>query len=82
MRRRTFSGGTLSELLDAEALSKSGVVVVYDAIHGTGAGVLDAVGKLLQAYIGLRTSPDETFLDTVRRLGVKPFREAVYGQAN
>jgi phosphoglucomutase len=53
---------SLSELLDAEALSKSGVVVVYDAIHGTGAGVLDAVLASAGATVQtLRTNLDPTF---------------------
>ncbi|MFG6177272.1 nitrite/sulfite reductase [Halomonas sp. THAF12] len=37
-------------------------------------GVID---KLLQVYVGERT-PDETFLDTYRRIGLKPFKERVY----
>jgi sulfite reductase (NADPH) hemoprotein beta-component len=35
------------------------------------------VGKLIDAYIDLRT-PEERFIDTVRRLGVAPFKERVY----
>lgn len=37
-------------------------------------GVID---KLLKVYIGSR-QPDETFLDTYRRIGLKPFKERVY----
>ncbi|MDX1464924.1 MAG: nitrite/sulfite reductase, partial [Halomonas sp.] len=37
-------------------------------------GVID---KLLQVYVGSR-QPDETFLDTYRRIGLKPFKERVY----
>ncbi|WP_136246687.1 nitrite/sulfite reductase [Halomonas borealis] len=37
-------------------------------------GVIDT---LLQVYVGER-SPDETFLDTYRRIGLKPFKERVY----
>ncbi|QFT85102.1 Sulfite reductase [ferredoxin] [Halomonas sp. THAF12] len=37
-------------------------------------GVIDT---LLQVYVGER-HPDETFLDTYRRIGLKPFKERVY----
>ncbi|MEC8916610.1 MAG: nitrite/sulfite reductase [Pseudomonadota bacterium] len=39
--------------------------------------VTDVIDKLLKVYIGERT-PDETFLDTYRRIGLKPFKEQVY----
>ncbi|KXS39300.1 MAG: sulfite reductase (NADPH) hemoprotein beta-component [Halomonadaceae bacterium T82-2] len=35
------------------------------------------IDKLLQVYVGERT-PEETFLDTYRRIGIKPFKERVY----
>ncbi|MGN6280008.1 MAG: nitrite/sulfite reductase [Sphingomonas sp.] len=41
-------------------------------------GVVDAVEKTLDAYVRLR-QPDERFLDTYRRVGVEPFKEAIYG---
>lgn len=41
-------------------------------------GVVDAVEKVTAAYRQLRT-PGERFLDTYRRLGAAPFKEAVYG---
>ncbi len=37
-----------------------------------------AVERLAMAYLALRSSDDERFLDTVRRLGMQPFKEAVY----
>lgn len=37
-------------------------------------GVID---KVLQVYVGER-QPDETFIDTYRRIGLKPFKEFVY----
>ena len=37
----------------------------------------DVVSKLIDTYIDLRT-PEERFIDTVRRLGVVPFKERVY----
>lgn len=39
--------------------------------------VVDTVGHLLDAYVDLRHE-DESFLATVRRLGVDPFKERVY----
>ena len=43
------------------------------------AGVVDAVEKVIEAYRGLRLSPQERFLDAYRRVGAEPFKEAVYG---
>lgn len=39
--------------------------------------VVDIVGQLLEAYVDLRHE-DESFLATVRRVGVDPFKERVY----
>ncbi len=41
--------------------------------------VPDAIEKLVDTYIGARTSPDETFIAAYRRLGDAPFKEALYG---
>ena len=41
-------------------------------------GVVDAVEKAVETYRGLRTD-GERFLDTYRRVGLAPFKEAVYG---
>ena len=41
-------------------------------------GIVDAVEKVTQRYQQVRT-PGERFLDTYRRVGVEPFKEAVYG---
>ncbi len=41
-------------------------------------GIVDAVEKLTQTYLRERDA-GERFLDTYRRLGVAPFKEAVYG---
>ena len=40
--------------------------------------MVEAVETLVDTYIGLRTSPAETFLDAYRRLGMAPFKEALY----
>jgi len=39
--------------------------------------VAETIAKLLDVYVEER-QPEERFLDTVRRLGVKPFKERVY----
>ncbi len=39
--------------------------------------VVDAVETIVATYVGTRTA-DETFLDTYRRVGLKPFKEALY----
>ena len=40
-----------------------------------------AVERVALAYLGVRASPKERFLDTLRRLGPAPFKEAVYDPA-
>ena len=42
------------------------------------AQVADVVEDIAKAYRELRQQPDELFVDTVKRLGVEPFRERVY----
>ncbi|HEX3848811.1 MAG TPA: nitrite/sulfite reductase [Steroidobacteraceae bacterium] len=39
--------------------------------------VAETISRLLSVYVDYRTE-DERFLDTVRRIGVKPFKEKVY----
>jgi sulfite reductase (NADPH) hemoprotein beta-component len=41
-------------------------------------GVVDAVEKAVEKYRAIREG-DERFLDTYRRVGVEPFKEAIYG---
>jgi sulfite reductase (NADPH) hemoprotein beta-component len=41
------------------------------------ADVAETLARLLEVYVE-RRHPDERFLDTVRRLGVKPFKERAY----
>ena len=40
--------------------------------------VADVVEDIVEAYLALRARPDELFIDTVKRLGVEPFKERVY----
>jgi sulfite reductase (NADPH) hemoprotein beta-component len=40
--------------------------------------VVDAVEKVVDTYVKIRSSRDENFLATVRRTGVAPFKDALY----
>ncbi|MEM9795429.1 MAG: nitrite/sulfite reductase [Pseudomonadota bacterium] len=40
--------------------------------------IVPAVERLILAYLDLRNGPDETFLETYRRLGLAPFKAALY----
>jgi sulfite reductase (NADPH) hemoprotein beta-component len=62
-------GGRADEAAELGALL--GPAVPYDE-------VADVVEDIVAAYVELRQRPDELFLDTVRRLGVEPFKERVY----
>jgi len=42
------------------------------------AEVADVVEDIASAYLELREQPDELFIDTVKRLGIEPFKERVY----
>ncbi|HVH04352.1 MAG TPA: nitrite/sulfite reductase [Amaricoccus sp.] len=42
--------------------------------------VVPAVERLIEAYLGLRLAPGETFLDAYRRVGAEPFKAALYGE--
>lgn len=58
----------------------------YDApAIGTRAGagfpasdVVPAIDRLMRRYVSLRSGPDERFIDAYRRIGPKPFKEALY----
>jgi sulfite reductase (NADPH) hemoprotein beta-component len=41
-------------------------------------GIVPAIERLVMAYLDLRDSPEETFLETYRRLGMDPFKSALY----
>jgi sulfite reductase (NADPH) hemoprotein beta-component len=41
--------------------------------------IVDAVETVVDTYLKVRQSPDETFLAAYRRVGEDPFREALYG---
>ncbi len=40
--------------------------------------VADVIEDIVEAYLALRERPEELFIDTVKRLGVEPFKERVY----
>ncbi|MDT3686774.1 MAG: nitrite/sulfite reductase [Pseudorhodoplanes sp.] len=42
------------------------------------AEVADVIEDVVAAYVELRNRPDELFIDTVKRVGVEPFKERVY----
>ncbi len=62
-------GGRADE--DARLGALLGPAVQYD-------DVADVVEDIVAAYVELRERPDELFVDTVKRLGVEPFKERVY----
>ncbi|MFN4158691.1 MAG: nitrite/sulfite reductase [Gemmobacter sp.] len=42
--------------------------------------IVPAVERLISAYLALREGPEETFLAAYRRLGLPPFKAALYGE--
>ena len=42
--------------------------------------IVPAVERLLDAYLALRESPEERFIDAYRRVGMAPFKAALYGE--
>ncbi|MGU3574322.1 nitrite/sulfite reductase [Brucellaceae bacterium C25G] len=42
--------------------------------------IVDAIEKLVDAYLGVRLDAQENFLTTYRRLGAEPFKQALYGE--
>ncbi|HUI21548.1 MAG TPA: nitrite/sulfite reductase [Methylocella sp.] len=42
-------------------------------------GIVDAVETVVNTYLKFRTGPDEDFLAAYRRIGMGPFKEALYG---
>jgi sulfite reductase (NADPH) hemoprotein beta-component len=42
----------------------------------------DVIERLVRAYVARRVSVDERFIDVVQRLGIEPFKEAVYGSSD
>lgn len=42
--------------------------------------IVPAIERIVSAYLEHRESPEETFLQTYRRLGMAPFKTALYGE--
>lgn len=42
--------------------------------------ITDAIENVIDTYLDLRNATDETFIETYRRLGMKPFKTALYGE--
>jgi sulfite reductase (NADPH) hemoprotein beta-component len=42
--------------------------------------IVPAVGRLIKAYLDLREDRSETFLQAYRRVGIEPFKTALYGE--
>ncbi|MFV0801461.1 nitrite/sulfite reductase [Brucella sp. MAB-22] len=42
--------------------------------------VVDAIETVVDTYLGLRESPEENFLAAYRRVGMEPFKRALYGE--
>ncbi|MEX0591828.1 MAG: nitrite/sulfite reductase [Xanthobacteraceae bacterium] len=62
-------GGRADE--KAELGELLGPAVPYDE-------VVDTVEDIVTAYLELRERPDELFIETVKRVGIEPFKERVY----
>ena len=62
-------GGTAGE--DAALGQLIGPAIPYAEVAG-------AVERIVERYLSLRSTPQELFIDTVKRLGVAPFREALH----
>ena len=43
--------------------------------------VTDAIETIVNTYLAIRKEPSEIFLDTYRRVGPQPFKDALYGSA-
>ena len=52
---------------------KTGPGFAYDEVTG-------AVERILRTYLGLRVSVEETFLQAFKRVGMEPFKAALYGE--
>jgi len=44
--------------------------------------IVPAIERLVYAYLNIRQSTDETFLETYRRLGLEPFKATLYPETS
>lgn len=42
----------------------------------------DVIERLVRTYVARRTTVEERFIDVVQRIGIEPFKEAVYGSTD
>jgi sulfite reductase (NADPH) hemoprotein beta-component len=42
--------------------------------------ITDAIENVVDTYLKLRKADDESFIETYRRLGMEPFKTALYGE--
>ncbi len=86
--------GYYAELLDNLGLDRAGVENYQVTLGGdgtedaaigekTGPGfsaddIVPAIERLVMGYLDLRETPEETFLETYRRLGMEPFKAVLY----
>lgn len=42
--------------------------------------IVDAIETVVETYLALRESPDEAFIAAYRRVGMEPFKRALYGE--
>ena len=74
--RRTARSSTRSRSAAAPTRRPSSARLLGPAVpYGE---VADVVEDVVAAYVELRERPDELFIDTVKRIGVEPFKERVY----
>ena len=77
-RRREERRGVLSDHASAAAPTRTPQIGALIGPAVPYAEVADVVEDIVEAYLALRARPDEMFVDTVKRLGVEPFKERVY----
>jgi sulfite reductase (NADPH) hemoprotein beta-component len=66
-------GGESTE--DARLGDRTGPGFGYDEVP-------DVIEKIVETYLSLRDGPRETFFQTYRRVGMEPFKEALYATAD
>ncbi len=67
----TLGGSATNDAAIGEII---GAAVPYD-------NVVDSVETLIQTYLAVRRDADEKFIDTYRRVGMAPFKDALYAAA-
>jgi sulfite reductase (NADPH) hemoprotein beta-component len=71
LARLGVEGGLERLHADAAIGTRTGPGFAYDEI-------VPAIERILTAYVDLRESDEETFLQAYRRVGMEPFKAALY----